>query len=68
VHRQPLPADVVTTSVETIPVAPTNWVRTFASPNAGFYATSAFEQLPWAVRREPIETFRVLRVEAVHER
>lgn len=65
VHRQPLPGDVVAAVVDAIPVAPTNWVRAFASPNAGFYATSAFEQLPWAVRRGPIETFHVLRVEAV---
>jgi hypothetical protein len=68
VHRQPLPANIVDTTVETIPKAPTNGVRAFASPNAGFYATSAFEQLPWAVRRDPIETFHVLRVQSVRER
>jgi 4-amino-4-deoxy-L-arabinose transferase-like glycosyltransferase len=65
VHRQPLPANIVDATVETVPIAPSNGVRTFASPNAGFYATSAFEQLPWAVRRDPIEIFHVLRVETV---
>jgi len=67
VHHLPLPANVVAATVDAIPIAPTNWVRTFASPNAGFYATSEFEQLPWPVRRDPIETFHVLRVEAVRE-
>lgn len=63
VHRQPLPADISVVEVQSIPVSPTNWVHAFASPNAGFYATSGFGQLPYAVRREPLETFHVLRVE-----
>jgi hypothetical protein len=67
VHRQPFPAGLTTVPLNAIPVAPTNWVRAFASPNAGFYATSAFSQLPWAVRLDPIETFHVLRVQSAQD-
>jgi len=66
VHSQPLPADIALTVVREVAVAPTNWIRAFAAPNAGFYATTEFTQLPWAVRRGPIDIFRVLRVDAVH--
>jgi len=65
VHRQPLPEDITTEILREVPIRPTNWVRAFAAPYAGFYATSAFSQLPWAVHLGPIETFRVLRVVAV---
>jgi hypothetical protein len=68
VHRQPLPPDISVVEVDSIPVSPTNWIRAFASPNAGFYATSGFGQLPYAVRREPMETFHVLRVEKAANR
>jgi hypothetical protein len=68
VHRQPLPPNVSVVEVNSVPVLPSNWVRAFASPNAGFYATSGFGQLPYAVRREPMETFHVLRVEKVGNR
>jgi 4-amino-4-deoxy-L-arabinose transferase-like glycosyltransferase len=64
VHNQPLPADLVATELHRLVVAPGNWVQAFAAPHAGFYATTTFRQLPWAVRREPIEVFHVLRVEA----
>jgi len=65
VHRQPLPPGIEAVTVREVPIAPTNWVRMFAAPHAGFYATTAFTQLPWSVRRGPIEVFRILRVEAV---
>jgi len=65
VHSQPLPTELVVSSVREIPVVPTNWVRSFAAPYAGFYATTTFAQLPWAVRREPIEVFHVLRIDGV---
>jgi 4-amino-4-deoxy-L-arabinose transferase-like glycosyltransferase len=68
VHHPPLPPDLVTTDLRDVEIAPASWVQAFASPNAGFYATSTFGQLPYAVRWGPIEVFRVLRVEATHER
>lgn len=64
VHNQPLPDDLVATELHRLVIAPGNWVQAFAAPHAGFYATTTFRQLPWAVRREPIEIFHVLRVEA----
>ena len=64
VHNQPLPVDLVATEVHRLVLAPGNWVQAFAAPHAGFYATTTFRQLPWAVRREPIEIFHVLQVEA----
>jgi len=64
VHNQPLPSPLAATDLHIDTIAPGNWVQAFAGPHAGFYATTEFEQLPWAVRREPIEVFHVLRVEA----
>jgi 4-amino-4-deoxy-L-arabinose transferase-like glycosyltransferase len=64
VHRQPLPSNLAITNLRTVTITPDNWVRAFAGPHAGFYATLSFEQLPWAVRRDPIEIFHILRVEA----
>jgi 4-amino-4-deoxy-L-arabinose transferase-like glycosyltransferase len=64
VPRQAEPSPVMTSVVTEIAIAPDNWPALFAVPDAGFYQTTSFERLPWAVRHGPIEVFRVLRVEA----
>jgi 4-amino-4-deoxy-L-arabinose transferase-like glycosyltransferase len=63
-HRQQLPSGLATTDLRTVTVAPHNWVQAFVGTPVAFYATSTFNQLPWAVRRDPIEIFHVLRVDA----
>jgi 4-amino-4-deoxy-L-arabinose transferase-like glycosyltransferase len=63
-QRQAEPAGITTIVVSEAAIAPENWPHMFAVPDAGFYQTSSFARLPWAVRRGPIEVFRVLRVEA----
>lgn len=65
VDRQPLPKDVAIAKLRVTEVSPASLVEAFASRNAGFYATSAYAQLPWAVRHTPIERFVVGKVTSI---
>lgn len=67
VHHQSLPRGVRLSRIEDAAARPLSCIECLAAPNAGFYATTSYAQLPWSVHRAPIESFLLRRVEAVED-
>lgn len=65
VDRQPLPEGLVISTLRVETIEPKRWIEAFAARNAGFYATSAYSQIPWSIRHSPIERFVIGQVTAV---